>query len=193
MFMVKYIIMYSLLLLNYVYSENDNIIELENNYTAERWDLNNQDFNFPNNLVMELTDNWSLKNVSNQNLFIFSEDCEHNLQLCSNLIARIDKNEGSLNLDQVVDYFLLSINERFTKMKIVSIQDSLFNGIPMKIVDYKMQENGVDLGSTCALFLNKDEIISLSFTGKNVPEGSYLNERSKGIRMISSLRLKIDK
>jgi hypothetical protein len=152
---------------------------------------NEKEFDFGNNVSIDLLSDWVLKDTMDSSTFIFAEECKDSLNLCSNLIVRFVENENGLHLDEVVELFLSSLPERFEAMQVISINDHKTQGLDMKIVDYKMREEGVDLGSTCAFFLMGDKVASLYFTGKNVPVKSYLDERKKGMQMINTLKLNV--
>jgi hypothetical protein len=187
--MYKYVIL-SILLFNFSCSKSNKEREAKeqsDNSVMEKINESGERVNFSNGLSLTLPNDWTIKDTLNSNTFAYLAKCEDSVVFCSNLVVRFINNENNLTLGQVVDYFLTSLPDRFETLKIVSVREHEINGITLTVVDYKMNESNTDLGSTCAFFLMNEQIISFYFTGKNQPEGSYLEEREIMVEILKSL------
>lgn len=124
-------------------------------------------------LSISLPENW--KSERDGNTFVFKEDC--NQGFCTNLIVSSIDNKDELNLDQVAESFVASLDQKFKESKVLGITDKPINGFDFKLVDYKMHEQGTHLGGTTAFLIKDNKIISFNFMAENEPAGSYGEKR----------------
>lgn len=139
-------------------------------------------------ISFDLPKGW-IKEELSEDTYAFRENCPDTANFCTNLVVRIVKNDSKLNSEQVVDVFVTSLPQRFKTMQIVSVLDQKINDFDFKIVDYKVFENQVHLGSSTAFLTFDDKIISFYFTAENKPAGSFAQKRKLFLDILNSLKV----
>jgi hypothetical protein len=135
-------------------------------------------------LTIQLPEDW--KSDKNENAYIFKKDCAQ--IFCTNLIVSTAINQNDLNLEQVVQSFVASLDQRFKEVKVLGITDDSVNGLIFKLVDYKMHEQDTHLGGTTAFTMKDGKIVSFNFMAENEPEGSYGDQRKVFAEILASIK-----
>lgn len=135
-------------------------------------------------LNIQLPEGW--KSDKNESAHIFKEDCAQ--AFCTNLIVSSVINQNDLNLEQVVQSFVASLDERFKEVMVLGVTEDSVNDLVFELVDYKMHEQDTHLGGTTAFTIKDGKIVSFNFMAENEPEGSYRDQRKIFTEILASIK-----
>jgi hypothetical protein len=140
-------------------------------------------------LAIDAPYNWKSEEL-NENMFVFKMDCDTGRVFCPNLVARFIPLEKQLTLEDCAELFLSSFQAKFENFELVSSLDKEVGKFKIKVVDYKMFENGTNLGGTTAFVILEDKThaFALSIMAENDTNGSYINYRRLFENILKSLK-----
>lgn len=138
-------------------------------------------------LAIDAPKNWSVEKLS-ENTFVFKMKCDSGI-FCPNLIARFVPLERELTLENCAESFLFSFQEKYKNFELVSSLDKQVRKFKIKVVDYKMFENEINLGGTTAFIIleDKSHAFALSIMAEN-ENGSYINYRRLFENILNSIK-----
>jgi hypothetical protein len=128
-------------------------------------------------LAIDAPRNWKSYELDNNVGFLMDRDTER--VFCPNIVARfVPLDEEITTLDQAGDLFIRAYRSRYKNFDPFSVLDKEIDGIKMIVIDYKMLDNGTNLGGTTAIILldDKKQMLTLSMMAENV-DGGYLKYR----------------
>ncbi len=161
-------------------NKNEKPIDEESKSDRTKFEIDNFDISF------QLPEGWQVA-IDSSNIVAIKDNCLTNPGFCSNLVIRTLDNVDQLTMEEIVNLYIQGLDKRFEEVRVVKISDEKINSVEFKVIDYKLFENGVNLGSTYAFAIIKSKIISLNFAAENVPEGNYLKRREVFSEVFNSI------
>src|SRR5690606_22122090 len=146
------------------------------------YDLNGFSF------ALEIPENWSVVEDS-VDAIAFREECPEDKDFCTNLVIRIMPNDSLLHLDEIAALYVHGMEGQYGEKKMVSVNDAVIGGLDSKVIDYKLFEKDIHLGSTAVFIIKDTTILGLYFAAENKPEGAYPEHRKIFFDMLKSLEL----
>lgn len=135
---------------------------------------------------LTIDDSWIYEKVD-ENAHYFEYNCNSEEIFCKKFAVTFFDNTSNLSLNQITQGSLNNIPKEFEKYKIINALDNNINGVIMKVIDYKFQENGIDKGCTTIIKTLNDTYMVIRFVGINSPKKSYLEERTLFLEIMNGL------
>lgn len=144
-----------------------------------------QDFD----IAIDAPSNWKSEKL-NEGMFVFRMNCDTGAVFCPNLVARFIPLERQLTLEDCAELFLSAFRTKFKNFELVNTLNKEIGQFKIKVIDYKMFENGTNLGGTTAFVILEDKThaFALSIMAENDEHGSYVNYRRLFENILNSLK-----
>jgi hypothetical protein len=153
------------------------------NNTSKKYQVRSMSIQVPNS--------WEQLSTQPNGVYIFrNSKCDTTQAFCENLSINFQPNSGKLSLGQVENSILTALPNRYKQFKLISSRDTTIDKAPAKMIDYIVNENATDLGSTMGVVIKNDTVIVLTGMALNQPEGGYIKYRPTIINAITSLSKK---
>lgn len=118
---------------------------------------------------------WEIIDEKNT-IFNIRKSCSK--EFCTNLVLTVIQDSSQLGQEYYADQYITYIKSRFTNLEILYTGKESFGPFNAYIIDYKLEENSVELGSTIAILkIAENKYLVFNYSGFNGVEGLYFYDR----------------
>lgn len=136
---------------------------------------------------VELSEEWMFVK-QDPNTFAFVYDCEEEVTFCKNILFKFIPDNNQLTNDQLTQVFLNWIPGQFDEHKIIGIEDETINDREYRAINYEVNTENTDLGSTILITKHNNYFLAIYFTAINESDRTFKKELTEFKDIIKAIQ-----